>query len=87
MSKQITFKVELDVAEHVESDEALEVVNEMVSDILQDEAYHEVSVKETTASRASDAEALSLLDMLDNLTEEGVQKAIDSLDALTEDDD
>ena len=88
MSKKIVFEVELDVAEHVESDEAQKVVGEMVSDILQDEAYHDFTIEKKVADRrASDEEALSLLSMLDDLSEEDVQKAIDSIDVLTEDDD
>ena len=86
MSKSITFKLELDVADHVESDEARKVVHEMVSDMLQDEAYHEVSVEETTADR-SDAPLFSLLNVLEELEESDIQKAIDSLDVLTEDDE
>lgn len=85
MSKRLGFEIQLTVSDGIDEQRAREVIEAMLADLIQDEDYHEILVLDKVSVR--DESTLRLLEILDNISEENVEKAIDSLDTLEKDDE
>lgn len=85
MSKRLQFDVELIVSDDVETDRAAEVLEAMLTDLQQDDKYHEVLVVDNVTSK--DDAAREVLDVLREMESDNVETAIDTIDALKSDED
>lgn len=85
MSKQYSFDVRLIVADHVDEDRAAEVLRAMISDLEQDEEYHEALLVDDIESKDDTTERV--FGILENIDDEDLEKAKDAIEEMEEDDE
>lgn len=84
MTKQLSFDVVLTVEDDVDKEWAQTVVKAMLEDVVQDDNYHDILIVDDVS--AMDESTMKLLDVLDNLSDDDVQAAIETVEVLENDD-
>lgn len=85
MTKRLTFNVEVVADEDIPKSRVQEVLEAMVSDMTQDEMYESVAILDTVADR--DKATLELVDMIEDLPEEGIDGTKRFIEEMEDDDE
>lgn len=80
MGKRLNFNVELVVSDDVDESRAAEVLQAILSDLENDDSYHEVIVLDDI--QYQDETAKRMLDILSTIDEDDVEKAIESVEKM-----
>lgn len=82
MSKRLKFEVELGVSDSVDPKRAAELLEVMLTDLEQDENYHNVFILHGV--RQYDEDLYKLFDMIDMVDERKIDAAISAVNELEE---
>ena len=82
MTKRLQFDVEILVSDDISPERAAEVLEAMLVDLQQDDNYHDVFIIDSVKSK--DESAMRILDILDTVEDEHIDRVIDAIEEVEE---
>ena len=82
MTKRLQFDVEILVSDDISPERAAEVLEAMLVDLQQDDNYHDVFIIDSVEFK--DESAMRVLDILDTVEDEHIDRVIDAIEEVEE---